>query len=389
MQGLREPELVTQRRLVWGVVIFVMLITAGWLLWATIPSRGLSGPETQSSTQTTAPVSLSRPAGLSTDTELSLSERLSDLKARLKPGPDGLPESPADKAALEDLAQSIAREHRAGTASFEVMRDLALVMWWSQQDRNAQEWAARAYDAALGTEESRKQADAELLHDVAEMMAAVGLTSGKPREHTEFTAALTAAAEDGRLLPGPGDGPVLAEMLGSKSARQSVRRAFETQEVPSPVLGEILSHAYRNAEQIQEWTKWVTQRADRAGADDETFWLLIRGHAESARFTPFDPARRYAWIQKALKAAGEDSARVAAIQELARYYWDKERPEMALRAIDEYAGQITQKDCRESLERLRLRATSEVTHKRKRVNERRRLHAAARERADATVILSE
>lgn len=212
----------------------------------------------------------------------------------------------------------------------------------------AQQWAMRAYENALGTEQARASADATTLKTLGRWLRETGLT-GKGKGYPKFAAVLARLAKAGKL---PADKwwryKFYAATLGTAAARQTLQaEVSDANGNPRQVVATILAYAYRHKkEDFQTWQTFLDGKIATAGmsGDTKARWLLAKAFAEAIvnpSGNPKSPIRGKKWLDQALATATSASCRLEVLQKFVEIYRGMRRPAIAVSLLESVKGQFS------------------------------------------------
>ena len=217
------------------------------------------------------------------------------------------------------------------------------------------EWAIREYQAALGTEQARKDVDCDELLYVSQRLVDVRLT-GKGKGYAEFAATLARLALEGKLNTYRWrNATFFAAPLGTAETVQTLRDVLlDGEGLPRPVVAKTLAWAYRARGEMDAWRAYVDQRLADApgGTDARALWLLAKAHNEALGTRGQNIRRSKRWIEQALASARSPAVRILALTDLASYCRWIGRASAALRVLDSVRDQFAGADL-EAVDTLR------------------------------------
>jgi hypothetical protein len=234
----------------------------------------------------------------------------------------------AQSALMPQLAARAGRQTEGAQAKWFYCNSLCK-MYGVRKDRaNAKVWAMNAYDAAVGSEESRAQMDLWTLGQVAETLSATGqIEEGKG--YPAYVAAVVSLARKGGLTTSAaGDNEALWFLsipLCSVEARDAVKSELsDPSDHVNVSLAKILTWSYFKADKLDDWKQFLASKiaAEGGNADAKARWLIGRGLAEAMDESgeAMSPQKGLPYFRQAFEAAAADLVRIEALRYVAYAY---------------------------------------------------------------------
>jgi hypothetical protein len=232
--------------------------------------------------------------------------------------------------------------------------------WLTLDERSlARKWAAREYDALLGTAEARSAIDLRGLAGLARALSVTGMT-GKEKAHPEFAATVLRLARDGTL--GPADSLLLRDLRGPLEADET-RKLLEAgladlKGDAHPALLAALAWSYRYTREGGKWNalmnKWVS--GPDLKPNDKTRRLVEVAKVEGVVAGSKTPD--LTWMGRALAAAESPAARADVLRQIMQAYVSNARYDDALKVLDKAEGRFKDKDTLAAVASLRKEVLS-------------------------------
>jgi hypothetical protein len=244
--------------------------------------------------------------------------------------------------------------------------DFSLVLYeWAHDMRKVIIWASRAADQAFGSEQAQASIDEAKLFKTAELLSwtflpkegktipgfgpsLVGLAKAdKLRElSNEWLIAAAKAKSCARLLAGAEDRQALRDLVVAPDGS------------PRGAVAKILSCAYRDAKDQEEWKAYLDDKAGAPG-DAGLKWAMERGFAEAVRRNQCRPLLGKQWLDKVVESAESESLRFAAVTALAYGYMFDDHYDEGLAYLDSVGQKFTEDKNLKGLVAIRDRTISE------------------------------
>jgi len=210
------------------------------------------------------------------------------------------------------------------------------------QQALARKWAAREYDALVGTAEARSAIDLRGLAGLARVLSVTGMT-GKDKAYPEFAATVLRLARDGTL--GPADSLLLRDLRGPLEADET-RKLLEAgladlQGNARPALLVVLMWAYRNAGELDVWRQFIEDKVGSSEGDTKALWLVAKANTMMLLPDPPNPLRRRRGLEDALAAALSEPVRLAVLREFVDYYRAINRPAVGVQMLQSLKHQFS------------------------------------------------
>lgn len=294
--------------------------------------------------------------------------------------------SSGDRAAMKQLMTDLDKEwdaaHSQKSLSWDECQVIAFA-WESMGDAaRFKKWAMAAYQAAVGSEAARAAADQRMLMVTSYLLEKLG-DVGKGQGDASFASALAGLVQKGAVKDDYWMDPLsLAMPLGTKETRKTVEdQLLDAQGNVRLVVAKIMAWAYRKAGQEKDWTKLVDGKIGTASsADQKAMWLVAKGFNESILPQKVEILRAKPHLDKALATAESADAKLAVLCELALYYREMSRPQLAVDMLDSVKQQF-QGDQLARLELLQRQMKAEVEIAAARESRAKALGAAAADRS--------
>ncbi|MFB3894473.1 MAG: hypothetical protein ACE15C_20930 [Phycisphaerae bacterium] len=209
----------------------------------------------------------------------------------------------------------------------------------------AQDWAMKAYNVVLGTDEARISADVRTLANISSLLEHVKLT-GTGKGYSGFAQAATRLIRDGQLDRSE-EYLTMAIPLGTPETRQIVQNDLtDAGGALRLAAAKVLAWAYSEAGQIDDWRKTLDAKLgdSNLAGDEKARRLMARAYAESLASGEFSPLAGKKWLDDALVAASTEGVRLDVVETLAGGFAQIGRHDTALDFLDSVAGQFTSDD---------------------------------------------
>jgi len=220
----------------------------------------------------------------------------------------------------------------------------------------AQEWAIRAYQTALGSEEARTAADKVTLKAITDLMERTGL-SDEGGTNMGFALALARLIREGNLQIDARDDlspdwRALSEPVCNSQARQVIEQELTDAEGrPRLAAAKIMAWIEYTRGQQHLWLDRLEQRiSGETDPDKRALWMLAKAYHKSvvgvrdARKTTSRVAFARHWqdqlVSQALGTATSPQVRLEAVGEIMRHYIRIERPGLGARMLESVKGQF-------------------------------------------------
>ena len=215
-------------------------------------------------------------------------------------------------------------EIKAGQAplQWETCRNFAEICLAKGDLKKAQEWAQRAYQIALGSEQTRAAANEGTLLGLSSILGKTGL-AGEDQAYPEYVSVLIRLAKEGKLDARYWGGPESAIPGNTKDALPAIQaELFNGQGSLRLAIAQSLAWTYEKLGQLPAWQKAVDEKLTGAelSGDAKAGWLLTRAYAEFLRSDLRSPLAGKAWLDQALATASSASVRFMALKELVGGY---------------------------------------------------------------------
>ena len=254
-------------------------------------------------------------------------------------------------------------ETKAGQAplQWQTCRTFAEICLARKDSKKAQEWAQRAYQIALGAEQSQAAANEETLLLLSSMLGKAGLT-GEDVAYPEYVSVLIRLAREDKLDARYWGGPESAIPGATQDALPAVQaELFNGQGSPRLAVAQVLAWTYKKVGQLPLWQKTVDEKiaGTELSGDAKAGWLLVRAYAESIQSESRSPLAGKGWLDQALTTASSTPVRFLALKELVGGYMLIGEHDKALAAMDSLTQQFTEKELATQFTALRAQVVQD------------------------------
>ena len=234
-----------------------------------------------------------------------------------------------------------------------------LVLEYGEDSPKAQIWMVRAADTAFATEKTRAGIDVGKIFLLAKTLSLIDLPANG-KSQPGYAEVLANLVKTGKVSE-PADSwisaaeraKLMARLLRSPEERQLLRDQVAAENgSPRSVAAKILSFAYRDPKEIEEWKAFLDEKAS-AGGDKGLEWAMERAFAEATDGCQCKPLAGRKWLDQVVKGAQSEDLRYLAASALGYGFISDDKYDEGTAFLAEMAGRFTQEKYIKGLATLR------------------------------------